>query len=144
VRDAGRGILRREAHRKLTFALVPVTIVGASGQSEALAPDCELTHEHTLGFGFARPSDTWGFKSLGTLAPGFGGSWRRTDCPGQRCPPGAATGAKFETHALTDADDTINDAGRGRTDPRLQVRLAPALLATGREDPMTGQAMHDE
>jgi hypothetical protein len=26
---------------------------------------------------------------------------------------GAATGAKFETHALTTADDTISDAGRG-------------------------------
>ena len=26
---------------------------------------------------------------------------------------GAATGAKFETHALTNADDTISDAGRG-------------------------------
>jgi hypothetical protein len=26
---------------------------------------------------------------------------------------GAATGAKFETHAMTTADDTISDAGRG-------------------------------
>jgi len=26
---------------------------------------------------------------------------------------GAATGAKFETHTLTTADDTISDAGRG-------------------------------
>jgi hypothetical protein len=30
---------------------------------------------------------------------------------------GAATGAKFETHALTNADDTINDAGRGGLTP---------------------------
>ena len=28
-------------------------------------------------------------------------------------PVGAATGAKFETHAMTADDDTISDAGRG-------------------------------
>jgi hypothetical protein len=74
VRDAGSGILRREAHRKLTSALVRVTIADDPGQSEAPAPSSNST-EHAWGFGCAHPSDTWGFNFPGTQP------WARTRPP---------------------------------------------------------------
>lgn len=56
---------------------------------------------------------------------------------------GAATGAKFETHAMTTADDTISDAGRGG----LTQGYGSAGSSSSADRARTsdeGQAIHDE
>jgi hypothetical protein len=56
---------------------------------------------------------------------------------------GAATGAKFETHAMTTADDTISDAGRGGL---IQGYGSAGSSSSGdlARTSDEGQAIHDE
>jgi hypothetical protein len=121
----------------------------------------ELCREQALGFRCSHPSDTWGFKSLGTQTLGFGerlrvrqrchapapldrcagARWRRRtrDCPSRRRSRNWAA-----RRHIPYPPQTARSATLGRwADPGWRVRPTFSFPVTGRAGLLTGQAADD-